>query len=208
MIFFNRHKTPRDELDLLFLSDPVFKRLWQGDITWADVPESPADIQRRKTYEAMYKSYENDNDIDDTSDIEDNVETFEIQSVEFLETGEIIDGEENDYIYCVKPVKFHKRNSRKVPEYTVGIKTLIIRNLPREITVETIRVVFEKYGVIRDIYIPRNADKNSLHFGTVKGFALIKFLKADDSAKAFECEYDGLKFGKNKITVEFAKEDR
>lgn len=97
---------------------------------------------------------------------------------------------------------------RIVPEFTPGIKTIITRNLPRDITVEMLRTAFEKYGPIKDIYIPKNMDKNSPYFGTVKGFALIKFLKADNSATAYKEEYGRLIFGKNNITVEFAKEDR
>jgi hypothetical protein len=51
-------------------------------------------------------------------------------------------------------------------------------------------------------------DKSSSYFGTIKGFALVKFLKPSDSAKAYENEYGRLTLGKNNITVEFAKEDR
>jgi FUS-interacting serine-arginine-rich protein 1 len=97
---------------------------------------------------------------------------------------------------------------RVVPAYTPGIKTVITRNLPRDITVDALRGVFEKYGPIRDIYIPRNMDKSSPYFGTIKGFALVKFLKPTDSARAYESEYGRLTMGKNNITVEFAKEDR
>ncbi len=95
-----------------------------------------------------------------------------------------------------------------VPPFTPGIKTVITRNLPRDVSVEQLRGVFEKYGPIRDIYIPRNADKSSPYFGTIKGFALIKFLKPADSARAYENEYGRLTLGRNNITVEFAKEDR
>jgi RNA recognition motif-containing protein len=95
-----------------------------------------------------------------------------------------------------------------VPAFTPGIKTIITRNLPRDITVAALQTVFQKYGPVRDVYIPKNMDKSSPHFGTIKGFALVKFLKADDSARAYENEYGRLRIGKNNITVEFAKEDR
>lgn len=100
------------------------------------------------------------------------------------------------------------KRERVVPEFTPGIKTVITRNLPRDITVEMLRSAFEKYGPVKDIYIPKNMDKSSPYFGTIKGFALIKFLKPEHSAKAFTEEYGRLRFGKNNITVEFAKEDR
>lgn len=91
---------------------------------------------------------------------------------------------------------------------SVGIKTVITRNLPRDITVEQLRHVFERYGPIKDIYIPKNMDRTSPYFGTLKGFALIKFLTAKDAMAAYENEYGHLVMGRNKITVEFAKADR
>lgn len=106
----------------------------------------------------------------------------------------------------VAPVKV--KRERVVPDFTPGIKTIITRNLPRDITVEMIRGAFEKYGPIKDVYIPKNMDKSSPYFGTVKGFALIKFLKPEHSANAFTEEYGRLRFGKNNITVEFAQADR
>jgi len=106
----------------------------------------------------------------------------------------------------VAPIKV--KHERVVPEFTPGIRTVITRNLPRDITVDMLRGAFEKYGPIKDIYIPKNMDKSSPYFGTVKGFALVKFLKSEHSAKAFTEEYGRLRFGKNNITVEFAKEDR
>ena len=95
-----------------------------------------------------------------------------------------------------------------VPPFVVGIKTLIARNLPRDITVETVRAAFGRYGQVRDVYIPKNMDRNSPHFGTVKGFALVKFNAPEESAAAYQNEWGRLQFGKNKITVEFAQQDR
>jgi hypothetical protein len=95
-----------------------------------------------------------------------------------------------------------------VPPFVVGIKTLITRNLPRDITVETVRAAFGRYGTVRDVYIPKNMDRGSPHFGTVKGFALVKFNTAEESAAAYQNEWGRLQFGKNKITVEFAQQDR
>lgn len=95
-----------------------------------------------------------------------------------------------------------------VPDFTPGIKTIITRNLPRNITVETLRNTFQKFGPIKDIYIPKNMDKNSPYFGTVKGFALIKFLNSNDSANAFKNTFGQLTYGSNNITVEFANQDK
>jgi hypothetical protein len=96
----------------------------------------------------------------------------------------------------------------QIPPYTVGIKTIMARNLPRFVTSDLLRATFEKYGSIKDIYIPKNMDQSSQYFGTIKGFALIKYGLATDAAAAFEGEYGQLTIGRNQIAVEFAKADR
>jgi predicted RNA methylase len=85
------------------------------------------------------------------------------------------------------------------------IKTIIVRNLPRDISIPELRNIFGRYGSIENLYVPKNTDKASPHFGTVKGFALIKFFKAEDTAKSFalSCTIRG-----KKLTIEYAKEDR
>lgn len=89
-----------------------------------------------------------------------------------------------------------------------GIKTLIARNLPRNIMVEELRTIFELYGSIRDIYIPKNMDKNSPHFGSIKGFALIKYDDANEARDAHHAVQGRLTIRTKNILVEFAKEDR
>lgn len=88
------------------------------------------------------------------------------------------------------------------------IKTLIIHNIPRDITVTDLRHLFEKYGPIRDIYIPRNMDRSSRLYNTIKGFALIKFFHAMDAQSAYDAEFGRLYIGFRLISIEFAKEER
>ena len=95
-----------------------------------------------------------------------------------------------------------------IPPYTVGIRTIMARNLPRFVTADILRSTFAKYGTIKDIYIPKNMDQSSQYFGTLKGFALIKYALATESAAAFDGEYGQLTIGRNQIAVEFAKADR
>ena len=95
-----------------------------------------------------------------------------------------------------------------IPSYTVGIRTIMARNLPRFVTADILRSTFAKYGTIKDIYIPKNMDQSSQYFGTLKGFALIKYALATESAAAFDGEYGQLTIGRNQIAVEFAKADR
>ena len=89
-----------------------------------------------------------------------------------------------------------------------GIKTIIARNLPRAISPEDLRERFQLYGVVRDVYLPRNKDPNSLHHGTIRGFALIKYDTAAQSARAVRVlSALGLSIRGKQVTVEFAKSD-
>ena len=88
-----------------------------------------------------------------------------------------------------------------------GVKTLIARNLPRDITLDELKIIFEKHGAICDIYIPKNQNQDSPYYGTIKGFAIIKFLTSQGSTRAFMGETNDLVIRNKKVTVEFAKED-
>jgi hypothetical protein len=88
-----------------------------------------------------------------------------------------------------------------------GIKTVVARNLPRDINELELRTLFGSHGAIRDLYIPKNTDRSSQYFGTIKGFALVKFHDAVDSTRAFLALTKLSIRGKN-IALEFAKEDR
>lgn len=87
-------------------------------------------------------------------------------------------------------------------------KTLILHNIPRDCGVNDIRQMFEQYGPIRDIYIPRVKDEKSEYYGTVKGFALVKYLSPSSAKKAYAAEYGRLYLGHRLISIEFANEDR
>ena len=95
-----------------------------------------------------------------------------------------------------------------IPTIPEGRCTLIVRNLPRNTTVQDLRMKFDKYGVIRDIYLPKNMDRTSPYFGTLKGFALVKYLKPTSAQDAFKQLYGKLTIGRNNVSVDFAKEDR
>lgn len=171
----------------MMLEDPIMKALWDGTMAWGDIPGILDDKPRSRA--SSVSSSESEPDVVRICSHK--------RRVAFAEKPVV-----KEFAKDAAPAE------RIVPAYTPGIKTVITRNLPRDISVEQLRGVFEKYGPIRDIYIPRNMDKSSPYFGTIKGFALIKFLKPTDSARAYESEYGRLTFGRNNITVEFAKEDR
>jgi FUS-interacting serine-arginine-rich protein 1 len=97
-----------------------------------------------------------------------------------------------------------KQNTSSAP----CTKTLILHNIPRDCGVNDIRQRFEQYGPIRDIYIPRVKDETSEYFGTVKGFALVKYLSPSSAKKAYTAEYGRLYLSNRLISIEFANEDR
>jgi hypothetical protein len=167
----------------MWADDPIMIALWEGTLAWGDIPgildDKPSAGAGRR---ASISSSESEPDV-----------------LRLCSHSRRVKFAEKPAVRIISP---------EVPAYTPGIKTVITRNLPRDIRVEQLRTVFEKYGPIRDIYIPKNADKSSPYFGTIKGFALIKYLNPAHSAAAYEAEYGRLMIGRNNITVEFAKEDR
>ena len=90
-----------------------------------------------------------------------------------------------------------------------GIRTVVARNLPRDIKDAELRTLFGAHTAngLRDLYIPKNTDRASPYFGTLKGFALVKFHTAAESTRAFLANQTLCIRGKN-IALEFAKEDR
>ena len=178
------------DFNQLMIQDPIVKALWNGTMKWGDIP-GILDVKPRRASIASVAS--------DESEEYDLVRLCShSRRVAFADKPVV-----KQYNINEAPVSVPE-----VPPFTVGIKTVIARNLPRDITVHTLRGAFEKYGPIKDIYIPKNMDRSSQYFGTIKGFALIKFLNPEHSAAAYTNEYGRLVLGRNNITLEFAKEDR
>lgn len=179
--------------------DPIMKALIDGNASWGDILCSPEEEARCRANRAVRDAADSASISSDEPDIT------------------IISKRRYAELKAFAPQAKHQKHTLtgapepvavEVPPFTPGIKTVITRNLPRDVRVEQLRSVFEKYGPIKDIYIPKNMDRSSQYFGTIKGFALIKYLKSDDSARAYQSEYGRLVLGRNNITVEFAKEDR
>jgi RNA recognition motif-containing protein len=51
-------------------------------------------------------------------------------------------------------------------------------------------------------------DKTSPYYGTIKGFALIKFLSLKDAIAAYNAEFGRLYMGFRLVSIEYAKEGR
>jgi RNA recognition motif-containing protein len=168
------------------LKDPLIANLFQGNVEWNDAAASAEDEARMNEY---------------------------LQTNDGAAYLSAINAELN---------RFHLHNQESnptpppspiLPPYTEslynpkGVKTIIARNLPRDINTDELRRIFEKHGAICDIYIPKNQNQESPYYGTIKGFAIIKFLTSQGSTRAFMGETNDLVIRNKKVTVEFAKED-
>lgn len=188
------------QLRRVWLNDPDFEAMDNGSVAWGD-------IVPLETTESEFWTPVQDTDSEDSTPqpIHPPAPLWKYpvptKTKTKTESWERVDAEK-----VVRKLEFTEE--RHVPSFTPGIKTIIARNLPRDITTDAVKFSFAKYGPIRDVYIPKNMDKNSPHYGTVKGFALIKFQSAADSASAFTHEFGLLKINGQKIFIEFAKEDR
>ena len=60
-----------------------------------------------------------------------------------------------------------------------GQTTLLIRNLPRTVSSEWLRNIFEQFGPVVDVYLARN-----FHTGDRKGFGFVKFQNLEDAGEA------------------------
>jgi hypothetical protein len=88
-----------------------------------------------------------------------------------------------------------------------NIKTLFVRNLPRDVTVTEMQVMFAPFGALHDVYVPKNTEPGK-YFGTIKGFALIKYKHYNDSTRAFLDVGATFYLRGKEVTIEFAKQDQ
>jgi RNA recognition motif-containing protein len=105
--------------------------------------------------------------------------------------------EEDDSFTVVKSAK-----SVKPVANPAKIKTVVVRNLPRNTTTELMSKRFAKYGEIADVYLPKNQDASKGPVGSIKGFAMIRFTNPLASAMAIATEKA------RGEQIEFAKADR
>lgn len=166
-------------LRTMALQDPIFRAVMNGNITW-DEAFTAADENAYQEYCANGEG----------ANIIASVEQYRKRRVETTESVQI------------------QRVTTTVVFNPNQVKTIVARNLPRDATPDELRAIFEKHGPVRDIYIPKNTDQNSPYYGTIKGFALIKYMSHTDSTRAFLAETTRLILRGKMIGLEFAKEDR
>ncbi|XWS13989.1 hypothetical protein CRYUN_Cryun36dG0085500 [Craigia yunnanensis] len=79
---------------------------------------------------------------------------------------------------------------------------LLIRNLPLDARTEDLRVPFERYGPVKDVYLPKN-----YYTGEPRGFGFVKFRYGEDAAEAKQ-RMDHQVIGGREIRIVFAEENR
>ena len=96
-------------------------------------------------------------------------------------------------------------NVDKIDPNPTKICTLIVKNVPRnsDNLNQDLRLLFSKYGPIKDIYIPINRDGK--HAGTIKGFAKLQFRKYHSADNAVTAS---LYLRNNKLAIEYANQDK
>ncbi|KAJ9539975.1 hypothetical protein OSB04_026481 [Centaurea solstitialis] len=80
--------------------------------------------------------------------------------------------------------------------------SLLVRNIPLNCRAEELRVPFERFGVVRDVYLPKN-----YYTGEPRGFAFVQFVDAYDAAEA-QYHMNGRMFAGREISVVLASETR
>lgn len=92
-----------------------------------------------------------------------------------------------------------------------SLRTIIARNLPRNISTSELYNIFDMFGTVEHIVVPYHLNPESPYYGTMKGYAFIKFLSSDDAYQACYPQSSDTSYIilSNKIvTLELAKEDR
>ena len=190
-------------------NDPIMKALFAGEMSWGDILCTPEEEESCRQRTAAREAEEAAKRVERDAELalyaaRDAARDPRKPRVHFPK-GESLTSHYSDD--TLKPT-ISAPLDREVPAFPAGRRTLMAKNLPRDIDVKELRAAFEKYGAIRDIYIPKNMDKSSPYFGTIKGFAKIQFRKSDDSANAFAAQYALLNIRGKNILLEPAAEDR
>ncbi|XP_010546911.1 PREDICTED: serine/arginine-rich SC35-like splicing factor SCL28 [Tarenaya hassleriana] len=79
---------------------------------------------------------------------------------------------------------------------------LLIRNLPLDARPNDLRKPFERFGPLKDIYLPKN-----YYTGEPRGFGFVKFRYPEDAAEAKQ-RMDHKVIGGREISIVFAEENR
>ncbi|KAK6929345.1 RNA recognition motif domain [Dillenia turbinata] len=80
--------------------------------------------------------------------------------------------------------------------------SLLVRNIPLNCRPEELRGLFERFGIVRDVYLPKD-----YYTGEPRGFAFVQFVDPMDALEA-QRHMDGQSFAGRQISVVIAAETR
>eukprot|EP00249_Psilotum_nudum_P021579 c28159_g2_i3 orf=267-1232(+) len=80
--------------------------------------------------------------------------------------------------------------------------SLLVRNIPRESRPDDVRIRFERFGSIKDVYLPKD-----YYTGEPRGFGFVQYFNPVDAAEARH-RMDHQMFNGREITVVFADDNR
>ncbi|XP_021855484.1 serine/arginine-rich SC35-like splicing factor SCL30 [Spinacia oleracea] len=80
--------------------------------------------------------------------------------------------------------------------------SLLVRNIPLDCRPDELRVPFERFGLVRDVYIPKD-----YYTGEPRGFAFVQFVDSYDASEA-QYHMNGQIFAGREISVVVASESR
>ncbi|KAK7292331.1 hypothetical protein RIF29_08109 [Crotalaria pallida] len=79
---------------------------------------------------------------------------------------------------------------------------LLVRNLPLDARPEDLRGPFERFGPVKDVYLPKN-----YYTGEPRGFGFVKYRHGEDAAEA-KSQLNHTIIGGREIRIVFAEENR
>ncbi|XP_068332070.1 serine/arginine-rich SC35-like splicing factor SCL28 isoform X1 [Pyrus communis] len=79
---------------------------------------------------------------------------------------------------------------------------LLVRNLPLDARPEDLRIPFERFGPVKDVYLPKN-----YYTGEPRGFGFVKYRYGEDAAEAKQ-QLNHSVIGGREIRIVFAEENR
>ncbi|CAI9092393.1 OLC1v1027620C3 [Oldenlandia corymbosa var. corymbosa] len=83
-----------------------------------------------------------------------------------------------------------------------GHGSLLVRNIPLDCRPEELRIPFERFGLVRDVYLPKD-----YYTGEPRGFAFVQFVDPYEAAEA-QYQMNGRIFAGREISVVVASEMR
>ena len=100
------------------------------------------------------------------------------------------DREETPSALCAKPMTSNTSansvSGSSVPRCEPAMTSIIVKNLPRNITLSELYEYFGRYGLLYDVYLPWNKDCHSPSYGTPDGSAFIAYETASEADRAFQ----------------------